>query len=62
MQAGANVVMPNLSPPDVRGNYLLYDNKLCTGDESAQHLKELKERMEAAGYQIVTARGDSLNI
>lgn len=62
MQAGANVVMPNLSPPDVRGNYLLYDNKLCTGEESAQHLKELKERMEAAGYQIVTARGDSLNI
>ena len=33
--AGANVIMPNLSPPQVRENYLLYDSKLCTGDEAA---------------------------
>ena len=34
--AGANVVMPDLSPADVRGDYLLYDNKLCTGEEAAE--------------------------
>ena len=39
--AGANVVMPNLSPPQVRENYLLYDNKLCTGSEAAESLQSL---------------------
>lgn len=60
--AGANVVMPNLSPTDVRKDYLLYDNKICTGDESAQCRSCLKKRMESIGYRIVTARGDSLNM
>ncbi len=59
--AGANVVMPNLSPTDVRKNYMLYDNKLCTGMEAAEHKAELEKRIEAAGCRIVTARGDSLN-
>ena len=60
--AGANVVMPNLSPTDVRKDYLLYDNKICTGDEAAECRKCLEERMESIGYHVVTARGDSLNI
>lgn len=60
--SGANVVMPNLSPTEVRKDYLLYDNKICTGDESAQCRRSLEQRMEAIGYHIVTARGDSLNI
>lgn len=60
--AGANVVMPNLSPTNVRKDYLLYDNKICTGDESAQCRNCLEKRMESIGYHIVTARGDSLNI
>lgn len=59
LQTGANVVMPNLSPTDVRKLYALYDNKLSTGAESAQSLQELKERVCAAGYQVVTARGDA---
>lgn len=59
--AGANVVMPNLSPSDVRKDYSLYDNKLHTGVESAQGLDELRIRMENIGYRIVTDRGDSLN-
>lgn len=59
--AGANVVMPNLSPEQVRGNYLLYDNKLCTGDEAAESLQSLSRRMEAIGYRIAVSRGDSLN-
>ena len=59
--AGANVVMPNLSPRDVRKDYNLYDNKLYTGIESAEHRKSLEDRMAAIGYKVVTARGDSLN-
>lgn len=56
--AGANVIMPNLSPVSVRGKYNLYDNKISTGAESAQCLDLLKRRVEAVGYRIVTARGD----
>ncbi len=56
--AGANVVMPNLSPPRVRGQYELYDNKLCTGAESAQGLDDLARRVASIGYTAVTARGD----
>lgn len=59
--AGANVVMPNLSPSDVRKDYSLYDNKLHTGVESAQGVNELKMRMKSIGYRVVTDRGDSLN-
>ena len=59
--AGANVVMPNLSPSNVREKYLLYDNKICTGDEAAESLSNLKVRMKNIGYDIVVARGDSLN-
>lgn len=59
--AGANVVMPNLSPKNVRGDYLLYDNKICTGEESAQCRHSLEQKINAIGYRTVTARGDSLN-
>lgn len=61
ISAGASVIMPNLSPVDVRQNYLLYDNKLCTGNEAAESLETLKKTMENIGYQIVVSRGDSLN-
>jgi len=57
--SGANVVMPNLSPVNVRGKYLLYDNKICTGDEAAECRNCLEARMNAIGYNIVTSRGDS---
>ncbi len=59
---GANVVMPNLSPSDVRTLYNLYDNKLSTGAESAQCLAQLKARVEAAGYRVVTDRGDAARL
>jgi len=57
--AGANVVMPNLSPQEVRGKYLLYDNKICTGDEAAQCRRCLDGRIESIGYRTVVSRGDS---
>ena len=56
--AGANVVMPNLSPSDVRGKYLLYDNKICTGDEAAECIRCMAMRMASVGYETVVARGD----
>lgn len=57
--AGANVVMPNLSPSAVRKKYALYDNKVFCGAESAQEIEHLKKRVEEIGYRIVTERGDS---
>lgn len=59
--AGANVVMPNLSPENVRKDYLLYNNKICTGSEAAECRMDLENRMHAIGYQVVCHRGDSLN-
>ena len=56
--AGANVVMPNLSPADVREKYSLYDNKICTGEESAQCKDCLSARMRAIGCELVVSRGD----
>ncbi len=56
--SGANVVMPNLSPVNVRDKYALYDNKICTGDEAAECRFCLEKRMESIGYQIVVDRGD----
>lgn len=56
--AGANVLMPNLSPVAVRKKYELYDNKICTGDEAAECNFCLRNRMERIGYSIVQDRGD----
>lgn len=58
LKAGANVVMPNLSPVDVRKYYDLYENKICTGEEAAQCRGCLEARVRAAGYRVVTAVGD----
>ena len=57
--AGANVIMPNLSPVNVRGKYLLYDGKICTGDEAAEGHSCLERRMERIGYHISVDKGDS---
>ena len=58
-QAGANVIMPNLSPVKNRKQYELYDNKICTGEEAAECRGCLSRRAESVGYEIVTDRGDS---
>lgn len=60
LRAGANVIMPNLSPPNVRGKYELYNNKLHTGAESAQKLDELRREVSETGYRIEIGRGDSM--
>ena len=61
ISAGANVVMPNLSPVSVRKKYQIYDNKICTGDESAQCKDCLDLRVKSIGCRIVADRGDSKN-
>ncbi|MCH5321452.1 MAG: [FeFe] hydrogenase H-cluster radical SAM maturase HydE [Eubacterium sp.] len=58
IRAGANVVMPNLSPLNVRKKYMLYDNKICTGDEAAQCIECLKRRIATTGCEIEISRGD----
>lgn len=57
--SGANVVMPNLSPIQVRKKYQLYDNKICMDSEAAEGLAELKERITKIGYEVVVDRGDA---
>ena len=59
--AGANVLMPNLSPTAVRKKYALYDNKICTGEEAAECIRCLAARVESTGYNIVVSRGDHPN-
>ena len=59
--AGANVVMPNLSPEDNRSKYALYDNKASFGAESAQGLRQLADDLANIGYHIDWSRGDSPN-
>ena len=58
--AGANVVMPNLSPVRTRKLYELYDNKICTGEEAAECRGCLGRRVESVGYHLVEERGDAV--
>lgn len=60
LKTGCNVVMPNLSPVGVRKKYSLYDNKICTGEESAECKICLQRRIESVGYEISAERGDAL--
>ncbi|MBQ7265534.1 MAG: [Firmicutes bacterium] len=56
--SGANVIMPNLSPTDVRKQYMLYDNKICVNDASAHCNDCLKLRLSSIGYETEISRGD----
>lgn len=57
--AGANVIMPNLSPQDVRAKYTLYDNKRSTGSEAAESIASLKAQLAEIGYSVPVSRGDA---
>ena len=57
--AGANVLMPNLTPIEARSKYILYDNKICTGDDAATCKACLELRVNKTGYRIVQSRGDA---
>ncbi len=62
LKTGCNVIMPNLSPADVREKYKLYDNKLITGGEAAEGLALLKKEISDAGYTAVEERGDCVSL
>lgn len=59
LKAGANVVMPNLSPTEVRKKYALYDGKICTGDEAAECRMCIEGRIKRAGFVLEMSRGDN---
>jgi biotin synthase len=61
LKAGANVVMPILSPQKVREKYALYENKICTGDEASHCRNCIEMRIVASGYEIELSRGDNCN-
>ena len=56
--AGANVVMPNLSPQDTRALYSIYNNKLSTGSEAAESIADIRARLKAIGMDTPVSRGD----
>ena len=58
VMAGANVVMPNLSPRDTRALYAIYNNKLSTDSEAAENVADIRARLEAIGYEVPVERGD----
>lgn len=60
IKAGANVVMPNLSPTSVREKYSLYDGKICTGDEAAECRRCIEGRIIKAGFRVDISRGDNI--
>ena len=60
LKAGANVVMPNLSPVEVRDKYALYDNKVCTGEEAAEYRQCINGRIADAGFMTDMSRGDHI--
>ncbi|MGM9977726.1 MAG: [FeFe] hydrogenase H-cluster radical SAM maturase HydE [Clostridium sp.] len=60
IKAGANVVMPNLSPTSVREKYSLYDGKICTGDEAAECRRCIEGRINRAGFKVEVSRGDNI--
>jgi len=60
--AGANVIMPNLSPIDARKKYLLYDNKISTDGEASENFSKIKKSMKAFGYDVISARGDYFDL
>lgn len=62
LRAGANVVMPNLSPIRHRKDYALYNNKICTGEEAAECLACLSRRIQSAGFEPDFSRGDHIDL
>lgn len=60
LQTGCNVIMPNISPEDARKKYMLYNNKLISGSETAEGLEILKNEIKSAGYETAKERGDCI--
>ncbi|MBO7300990.1 MAG: [FeFe] hydrogenase H-cluster radical SAM maturase HydE [Tidjanibacter sp.] len=59
--AGANVVMPNITPHKYRADYAIYDGKKSSGTEAGEGLRQLQAELGAIGYEAVLTRGDHLD-
>jgi len=59
LKAGANVVMPNLTPAPERAKYELYQNKICIGDDAVHCRQCIEGRINAAGFEVDMSRGDN---
>ncbi|MDE6520869.1 MAG: [FeFe] hydrogenase H-cluster radical SAM maturase HydE [Ruminococcus sp.] len=60
LKTGCNVIMPNISPEDARKKYMLYNNKLISGSETAEGISILQKEIESAGYFVAKERGDCI--
>ncbi|MEG2288834.1 MAG: [FeFe] hydrogenase H-cluster radical SAM maturase HydE [Clostridium sp.] len=60
IKAGANVIMPNLSPSQVRQKYSLYDGKVYTGDEAAEYKSKIEEKINRIGFEIEVTKGHNV--
>lgn len=61
LNAGCNVIMPNLSPTQVRCKYSLYDNKISLGDDAVKYINDIEKKINLCGYILDTSRGDNIN-
>ena len=59
LKAGANVIMPNLTPTEYRPQYMLYENKICIGEQSEQCRGCLEQRVKSVGLRISQSIGDA---
>ena len=58
IKVGANVIMPNLSPKNVRDKYSLYNGKVYSNLEAAECKKDIESQLNEIGYKITIGRGD----
>jgi len=57
--AGANVLMPNITPPESKRDYLLYPGKICLDEEGETCIGCLGLRMRSIGRELSFLRGDA---
>jgi len=59
--AGCNVVMPNISPMEVRKKYELYENKICVDDQPEECRFCIEGRVKCTGSTLNMCRGDHIS-
>ncbi len=62
IKAGANVLMPNLTPVSVKKDYLLYPGKICLDETGTQCIGCMSMRVKSVGRKINFSRADALRL
>jgi biotin synthase len=60
LQCGANVLMPNLTPPKYREHYLIYPDKICIGEEPRKCCFCVEAMAVSLGRTVARDAGHSL--